>query len=260
MRFTIAFLAALPLLRLASAKPPSLVTDPLSDTYCEDYTQGDTTDVALCAPIFSLLGTLSFTGNSAGGNLEDTLTGITDLLGGNTGPLGGLLTPVLGGIVGGLAPSVGNALSGLVPGLLSNLNPKCKCDLANCYTSLTTGLQTARSSDDENAVINACTTAQYNCAPYYSTTEINEAIPECAEYFCDAASDPSCTSSGEGTDTSEESESSSEEKKRSLSTTQMKKRSAVDVRSLAPLAGSKKRMVRREKAQKKKRFAPWRMH
>ncbi|GAA5896199.1 hypothetical protein JCM6882_008516 [Rhodosporidiobolus microsporus] len=214
----------LPALHAVVASPPDLVADPLSDTYCEDYTQGDTTDVQLCAPLFTLTGTLLFTSGSVSGNLEKTLAGVTDLLGGDTSPLGSLLGGVTNGLLGNLGFGVGGVLD-TVSQLLQGAAPQCKCDLGACYTKLTSSLETARSADDEATVSSACSVAMYNCAPYYSTTDILEVIPECAEFFCDAATDPECTSSTDPTEEMEEEESADEEAR-------LKKRSSIQKRGV----------------------------
>ncbi|GAA6003376.1 hypothetical protein JCM10207_000305 [Rhodosporidiobolus poonsookiae] len=201
-------LLALPLLNLAAAaKPPALSGDPLSDTYCDEYTNGDSPDVALCSTLFDVTGTVFFQTSSISGNVDTVLTSIMSLLGGDDSLLGGLLGPILSGVVGNLGYSATSALEAL-PQLLSNAAPQCRCDLAQCYTKLTSTLQAARSADDEAAVSSSCSVAMYACAPYYSTSDINSVIPECAEFFCDAQEDPDCATSSQPEQEAEEEEES----------------------------------------------------
>lgn len=96
---------------LARAEPPTLNPDPLSDTYCGQYTQGDTPDTALCSTLAQTTSVLYFISTTASGNVEavrcsarcslvhddaevssvQTLNALLAFLAGDDGPLDGIL-------------------------------------------------------------------------------------------------------------------------------------------------------------------------
>ncbi|GJN88224.1 hypothetical protein Rhopal_001189-T1 [Rhodotorula paludigena] len=102
------------------------------------------------------------------------------------GKLGETLSSLLSGVVG----NAGIGAFGIVdavPQLLQGVTPQCRCDVSNCYNTMASSLQIARSSDDESAVIKACADG---------ASDVNSVIPECADYFCDAAAGGGCQLAG----------------------------------------------------------------
>ncbi|GAA6001913.1 uncharacterized protein JCM10292_005971 [Rhodotorula paludigena] len=116
------------------------------------------------------------------------------------GKLGEVLSSLLSGVVG----NAGIGAFGIVdavPQLLQGVTRQCRCDVSNCYSTMASSFQIARSSDDESAVIKACADgtsehSHFACSSFYSTTDVNSVIPECADYFCDAAAEGGCQTAG----------------------------------------------------------------
>ncbi|GAA6018864.1 hypothetical protein JCM10207_000267 [Rhodosporidiobolus poonsookiae] len=161
----------------------------VSDSRCYAYTDSGHPDRALCTVLYSAAGSLLFQGNTITTEVNGILVSLNEILalGGDEGnPLTDIVDGVTTGLVSNVLASVSNTL-GAVGTTLQEIQPQCKCDLSNCLTRLQSAAQaTAVPSDNAQ---DACNQARYACGYFYSSDQIEQVAPGCAEYRGTTSSD-----------------------------------------------------------------------